>query len=77
LGACAKGVAKVIVITSEEADGDVPLVNDTAPETFVLPGESEIAVGNVPAPGPATTVGITEFPTNCAAAICPALTGAE
>jgi len=76
-GAFAKAVGKLTVMTTEESGGHVPVVNDTAPETLVLPGESDTPVGYVPAPGPATTVGIAELPVNWAAAICPAFTLAE
>jgi hypothetical protein len=65
-GCCVSGVAKVTVATAEEAEGEEPVVNTTAPETLVLVVVRE-APAPIPAAGPAVTVGVGELPENCEA----------
>ena len=72
-GACPSSASNVTFATVDSAAGAVPVVNNTEPETFVLPAVSETPEDEKPAPGPATAIGIPELPRNCDPINCPDL----
>src|SRR5271168_2044692 len=64
-GACPRSASNVTFATVDSASGAVPVVNNTEPETLVLPAVSETPEDETPAPGPAAATGTPGLPRYC------------